>query len=50
MTQKLILSLLCVVGLVAVIWFLPTKTCYGSCRQGRGQCDQECKDQNAKRQ
>ena len=43
----MILSILCVVALVAVIWFMPTKNCYGDCRQGRARCNQECKDQNA---
>jgi hypothetical protein len=45
----MILSILCVMALVAIICFMPTKNCYGNCRQGRDKCDQPCKDKNAKR-
>jgi len=37
------------VTLVAIVWVLRKLPggCLGDCRQGRDQCDQECKDQNA---
>jgi hypothetical protein len=37
------------VTVVAIVWIakkLPGG-CFGDCRQGRNQCNQECKDQNA---
>jgi hypothetical protein len=40
------------VTLVAVFWAIKKLPggCWGECRQGRNQCNQECKDQNANSQ
>jgi hypothetical protein len=38
--------------LIAVVWVVKKLPggCLGECRQGRNQCNQECKDQNANSQ
>ena len=39
------------VTIVAVVWTVRKLPggCWGECRQGREQCNQECKDKNANR-
>ncbi len=39
------------VALLAVVWIVKKLPggCYGECHQGRDECDQPCKDANAKR-
>jgi hypothetical protein len=39
------------VTLVAIVWTIKKLPggCFGDCRQGRDECDQPCKDANAKR-
>ena len=39
------------VTVVAVAWLVKKLPggCWGDCRQGRDQCNQECKDRNVKR-
>ncbi len=39
------------VTLLAVVWAVRKLPggCWGECRQGRDQCNQECREQNAKR-